>query len=70
MDWFFKPKYGLKTPEKQLELSKEGLWTKCLECKEIIYNREWENNLRVCPKCDYHYRAKFQRKNSGIDRSR
>ena len=55
MSWFFKPKYGLKAPDKQSQKA-EGLWTKCLKCNEIIYNREWEENLRVCPKCDYHYR--------------
>ncbi|MDH5681128.1 MAG: acetyl-CoA carboxylase, carboxyltransferase subunit beta [Spirochaetota bacterium] len=55
MAWFFKPKYGLKAPDKQSQKA-EGLWTKCLQCNEIIYNREWEANLRVCPKCDYHYR--------------
>ena len=56
MSWFFKPKYGLKAPEKQGKKKPEGLWTKCIFCNEIIYNREWEENLRVCPKCNYHYR--------------
>jgi acetyl-CoA carboxylase carboxyl transferase subunit beta len=32
----------------------QGLWTKCPSCSEIIYDKELENNLRVCPKCDYH----------------
>jgi acetyl-CoA carboxylase carboxyl transferase subunit beta len=34
----------------------EGLWTKCKNCNEIIYTREIERNLNVCPKCDYHFR--------------
>lgn len=55
MAWFFKPKYGLKAPENPKQ-PQEGLWTSCISCKEIIYNREWEDNLRVCPKCNYHYR--------------
>src|SRR3989338_6145683 len=32
-----------------------GLWEKCPECSEIIYKKELENNLDICPKCDYHY---------------
>lgn len=34
----------------------EGLWFKCEECGEIIYNRELERNLKVCLKCGYHFR--------------
>src|SRR4051794_11545280 len=34
----------------------EGLWVKCEECKEIIYSRDLYRNLRVCPRCGYHFR--------------
>ncbi|MBI2094673.1 MAG: acetyl-CoA carboxylase carboxyltransferase subunit beta [Candidatus Omnitrophica bacterium] len=33
----------------------EGLWTKCDECGEIIYNKTLEEDSKVCPKCDYHF---------------
>ena len=33
----------------------EGLWTKCEECGEIIYNKTLEEDLKVCPKCDHHF---------------
>ncbi|MEI8345778.1 MAG: acetyl-CoA carboxylase, carboxyltransferase subunit beta [Candidatus Omnitrophota bacterium] len=33
----------------------EGLWTKCEECGEIIYNKTLEENFKICPKCDYHF---------------
>lgn len=33
-----------------------GLWVKCKGCGEIIYTRELERNLFVCPKCNYHFR--------------
>ena len=33
----------------------EGLWTKCGECGEIIYNKTLEEDLKICPKCDYHF---------------
>jgi acetyl-CoA carboxylase carboxyl transferase subunit beta len=34
----------------------EGLWVKCEGCKEIVYSRDLDRNLRVCPKCEYHFR--------------
>ena len=33
----------------------EGLWTKCKGCGEVIYNRELDQNLRICPKCNVHF---------------
>ncbi|MBN1793526.1 MAG: acetyl-CoA carboxylase carboxyltransferase subunit beta [Candidatus Omnitrophica bacterium] len=33
----------------------EGLWTKCAECGHIIFNKALEENLKVCPKCGYHF---------------
>ncbi len=32
----------------------EGLWTKCPGCGEVVTKVEFEQNLQVCPKCDYH----------------
>lgn len=34
----------------------EGLWVKCDGCREVIYSKELEQNLRVCPKCGHHFR--------------
>jgi acetyl-CoA carboxylase carboxyl transferase subunit beta len=34
----------------------DGLWVKCPKCNELNYSRELENNLWLCPKCDYHNR--------------
>ena len=33
----------------------EGLWQKCPSCGELIHNLELEQNLRVCPRCDFHF---------------
>ena len=33
----------------------EGLWQKCPDCGEVIHNLELSQNLKVCPKCDYHF---------------
>lgn len=34
----------------------DGMWVKCPNCDELIYSRELENNLYLCPKCSYHHR--------------
>lgn len=34
----------------------DDLWRKCPSCGDLIYARELERNLLVCPKCGYHYR--------------
>jgi acetyl-CoA carboxylase carboxyl transferase subunit beta len=34
----------------------EGLWVKCEGCRQIIWKKELEDNLNVCPKCDRHFR--------------
>jgi acetyl-CoA carboxylase carboxyl transferase subunit beta len=53
MAWFKKTKY-IKT-EKKVKIQ-EGLWVKCDSCKEIVYKKEVDKNLKVCPKCNYHFR--------------
>ncbi|MBB6099928.1 acetyl-CoA carboxylase carboxyl transferase subunit beta [Deinobacterium chartae] len=32
------------------------LWSKCAACGTQIYNRDFDSNLRVCPKCGHHHR--------------
>ena len=32
----------------------EGLWEKCDSCGAVLYRQELEDNLEVCPKCDFH----------------
>ncbi len=33
-----------------------NLVVKCPKCKEILLAREWEKNLKVCARCNYHFR--------------
>jgi acetyl-CoA carboxylase carboxyl transferase subunit beta len=33
----------------------EGLWTKCKKCAAMIYDKELDANLKVCPKCQFHF---------------
>ena len=32
----------------------ENFWIKCHECSEMLFRRQLEENLQVCPRCDYH----------------
>jgi len=34
----------------------EGLWVKCPDCTKVIYNKELDQNLHVCPHCAHHFR--------------
>jgi len=53
MAWFKKTK-DVKT-DRKVKIP-EGLWVKCDSCKEVVYKKEIERNLKVCPKCNYHFR--------------
>jgi acetyl-CoA carboxylase carboxyl transferase subunit beta len=53
MALFGKPKYTIVRLKKK-EIP-DGLWTKCEECSETLYNKTLEENFRVCPKCSYHF---------------
>jgi acetyl-CoA carboxylase carboxyl transferase subunit beta len=53
MALFGKPKYTIVRLKKK-EIP-DGLWTKCEECSETLYNKTLEENLKVCPKCNYHF---------------
>ena len=55
MAWFRKEKKPKEAVEKSVAIP-EGLWIKCDDCKEIVYRKEVETNLNVCPKCGYHFR--------------
>lgn len=48
-----KPKLsGGKTRKKDIP---EGLWTKCPKCAHMIYDKELDENIKVCPKCTHHF---------------
>jgi len=51
---WFKKKIEAK-PDEKLQLP-DGLWDKCEACGEILYRKELEKNLWICPKCQFHFR--------------
>jgi acetyl-CoA carboxylase carboxyl transferase subunit beta len=40
---------------KRAERDEEALWVKCSSCQELLYRKEVDRNLNVCPKCFYHF---------------
>lgn len=48
-----KPKLGsAKSKKKDIP---EGLWTKCPKCSTMVFDKELDENLKVCPKCNHHF---------------
>jgi acetyl-CoA carboxylase carboxyl transferase subunit beta len=55
-DLFYKKrKYATIPMERQKKEVPEGIMIKCKNCNAILYKKELENNLHICPKCDYHF---------------
>ena len=58
MSWFQKIKLSRIRTEggNKKKNVPEGLWTKCEQCDEVLYQPELEKSARVCPKCGFHGR--------------
>jgi len=57
MAWFKKDKRPKPVRDEHARsVVPEGLWVRCDGCREIIYSKELDKNLRICPKCGYHFR--------------
>ena len=54
MTWF-KRQTGVDASGEKRVLT-EGLWVKCDNCRKIIWKKDLEDNLNVCPNCDRHFR--------------
>src|SRR5580704_15438236 len=55
MTWFKRESGDLDNSGKKT-VRTEGLWVKCDGCRQIIWKKDIEDNLNVCPKCDKHFR--------------
>jgi len=55
MAWFKRESGELDTSGKKT-VRTEGLWVKCENCRQIIWKKDLEENLNVCPKCEKHFR--------------
>jgi acetyl-CoA carboxylase carboxyl transferase subunit beta len=55
MAWFKRESGELDTSGEK-KVRTEGLWVKCESCRQIIWKKDLEDNMNVCPKCDKHFR--------------
>jgi acetyl-CoA carboxylase carboxyl transferase subunit beta len=55
MAWF-KREAGELNASGEKKVRTEGLWVKCEGCRQIIWKKDLEDNLQVCPKCNRHFR--------------
>ncbi len=54
MSWLSRVRSGIPfLPKRQ---TAENLWHKCSKCGTMVFLKEWEDNYRVCPRCDFHDR--------------
>jgi acetyl-CoA carboxylase carboxyl transferase subunit beta len=54
MSWLSRVRSGIPfLPKRQ---STDNLWHKCGKCGSMVFVKEWEDNLQVCPRCDHHDR--------------
>ncbi len=57
MAWFKKTRKPMAASAKaKASRVPEGLWVKCPDCSQVIYNKDLTTNLNVCPKCAHHFR--------------
>jgi acetyl-CoA carboxylase carboxyl transferase subunit beta len=56
MAWFKKTRKPIESSGEKPSRVPEGLWVKCPGCSQIIYNKDLDKNLQVCPKCAHHFR--------------
>ncbi|HZD32875.1 MAG TPA: acetyl-CoA carboxylase carboxyltransferase subunit beta, partial [Candidatus Angelobacter sp.] len=55
MAWFKRDQVEIDASgEKRVKT--EGLWVKCDQCRQIIWKKDLDQNLNVCPKCERHFR--------------
>ena len=64
---FRRKKYIEISPKETVEIKKE-LWVKCEKCGKLIYTKKLEENLKICPECNFYFRMNArERINSLID---
>ncbi len=52
---FRRKRYTKVEPREKPEIKKD-LWLKCEKCGKLIYKKKWDENLKVCPHCDFYGR--------------
>jgi acetyl-CoA carboxylase carboxyl transferase subunit beta len=59
MAWFKRQKPARQPAgheEEERRVRTEGLWLKCIHCRQIIWRKALEDSLQVCPRCNFHFK--------------
>src|ERR1700682_687342 len=64
MAWFKRDKKSIEqtTPPEERRVRTEGLWVKCESCRTIVFRKDLEANLFVCPKCQFHFKMNAKKR--------
>lgn len=54
MNWFTRVRNSLPFVAKRT--TDDTLWIKCPSCQEMVFGKEYHDNLDVCPRCEHHGR--------------
>ncbi len=69
-DWFEKRKEAQiqrRAMEARVEVDMDpDLWTKCVHCDAQLLKKDLEDNMMVCPVCDYHFRINARKRISQL----
>ena len=56
MSWLNRARNALSRITRRTETTSDTLWIKCPSCSEMLFTRDYEANLSVCPQCGHHGR--------------
>ena len=56
MTWLNRVRNSITSLTTKREVTPDTLWTKCKSCGEMLFTKDYEANLSVCPHCGHHGR--------------
>ena len=64
MNWLTRVRNSLPFGNKRE--TADNLWVKCPNCQEMLFTKEYEDNQKVCPRCDHHGRIGADERLAGL----
>ena len=64
MSWLTKVRNSLSFVQKRD--TTDTLWIKCPGCSEMLFIKEYQDNLSVCPRCQHHGRIRLVVSKPGV----
>jgi len=56
MSWLNRVRNAIPFIARKTSDTPDNLWQKCPSCGQMVFQKEWDENLAVCPRCDHHGR--------------